>query len=68
MKLHIVSDTSNLQMEGVTYVTDVQVIADSLDIILFFKQFNQIDCRVSEEIVKDKSLKFQTYIMKLNYF
>ena len=59
MKLHIVSDTSNLQMGGVTYVTDVQVNADSLDIIfLFFKQFNQTDYKVSEEIVKDKSLKF----------
>ena len=59
MKLHIVSDTSNLQMGGVTYVTDVQVNADSLDIIfLFFKQFNQTVYKVSEEIVKDKSLKF----------
>ena len=36
MKLHIVSDTSNLQMGGVTYVTDEQVIADSLDIIFCF--------------------------------
>ena len=59
MKLHIVSDTSNLQIGGVTYVTDVQVKADSLDIIfLFFKQFNQTDYKVSEEIVKYKSLKF----------
>ena len=52
--MHIVSDTSNLQMGCVTYVTDEQVNADSLD-IYFFKQFNQTDYKVSEEIVKDKS-------------
>ena len=46
-------------MGCVAYVTDVQVNADSLDIIfLFFKQFNQTVYKVSEEIVKDKSLKF----------
>ena len=71
MKLHIVSNTTNLQMECVTYVTDEQVKADNLDIkFLFLKQFNQIDYKVSEgnKIVKDKKLKIPDLCNEIKLF
>ena len=58
-------------MGCVAYVTDVQVNADSLDIIFYFlKQFNQIYCRVSKrnKLVKDKKLKFPKLCNEIKLF
>ena len=71
MKLHIVSDTTNLQMGCVMYVIDEQVRADSLDIkFLFFEQFNKIDCRVSigNKLIKDKKLKIPDLCNEIKLF
>ena len=48
-------------MGCVAYVTDVQVNADSLDIIFYLlKHFGQIYCRINKrnKLVKNKKLKF----------
>ena len=58
MKLNIVNDTANLQIECVTFVTSEQVDADSLDMFYFLEQFNKTNSKVVEEIVRNKKLKF----------
>ena len=49
-------------MGCVAYVTDVQVNADSLDIIFFIllKQFGQIYCRINKrnKLVRNEKLRF----------
>ena len=57
MKLNIVNDTANLQMECVTFVTSEQVDADSLDMFYFLEQFNKTNSKVIKEIVWNKKLK-----------